>query len=424
MIPVTLVNGLVSRPHEFILTTWQGGANFYLGNGPEATGSYNALNFVTASPLHEAADFSAEARRRTGRHLSPREISRFWYIEGLRQWRAAPIPSLRLGLQKLGLVFNNLEIGDSSDAEFVSIAAAPALSFAWFRFGVFLPLAALSLGCVQRSPFRTFGTLVVLVGLISTAAFFVVGRYRVPWAPALILLAACGFTDLVFLLRNRQWNSLAWRSGLLVLPATILAWWPQTAFASTRWSHSEIYLALACTEAGQVQEAIDALDDARAIGPEGSAQVDEQLRSSFVQHLTKALARPLSAARAVERARLLRQLPQGRKEARRLIDAALEVNPHDPVALRESGAWWLGESANPSSRQRTMAQLRQAALGQPGDLPATLLLALLEADASLLQLPAVRNAGPPSVRLRLVRRILMERGEDGRESRRSADLRP
>lgn len=81
--PVTLVNALVSRPRELILTTWQMGPNFHIGNGPEATGTYAAPAFVTASPAFEGADYAAEASRRAGRSLAPGAVSRFWLAAGL-----------------------------------------------------------------------------------------------------------------------------------------------------------------------------------------------------------------------------------------------------------------------------------------------------------------------------------------------------
>jgi 4-amino-4-deoxy-L-arabinose transferase-like glycosyltransferase len=409
LMPVTAVNAMVSRPHELILTTWQGGANFYIGNGPEAAGRYTTLAFVRGNPLYEAADFAAEAQRRAGRRLSPGEISGFWYREGFHRWKADPIASLSLLLRKLGFVFNNTEIPDSSDAVFVRIAAAPALAWAWISFGVLFPLAVLSFASERRSPFKIFVALVILIGLLSTAAFFVVGRYRVPWAPALILLAAAGVTDLVRLLKNRRWKSFAWRAGLIVMPVTVLAWWPQNAFVPDRWAHGEIYLALAYTEAGQIQAVIDALDDARAIGPGGAAQVDLQLKGDFRHHLARALAGPLATARSLERARLLRQLPPGRTEAKKLIDTALEANPLDPVALRESGAWWLGETGDPRSRQRAEAQLRQAARGQPGDYSAALLLSLLKRDSTPMLSPVAKNAGTDHVRNVLIQKILEKR---------------
>ena len=60
-----LVNAVVSRPHEFILTTWQGGAMFYTGNGPGASG-IGEPPFVRRDPHVEADDFAAEAERRGG----------------------------------------------------------------------------------------------------------------------------------------------------------------------------------------------------------------------------------------------------------------------------------------------------------------------------------------------------------------------
>ena len=319
-----------------------------------------------------------------------------------------PGASLRLFARKLAFVFNNSEIPDSSDAVFVRLAAAPSLAWGWIRFGMLLPLGALCLGSERRSPFMTFVVLVVLIGLLSTAAFFVVGRYRVPWAPALILLAAGGITDLARLIRERRWRSLARYAGMFVVPAAILAWWPQDDLVAERWAHSEIDLAIAYTEAGQVQAVIDALDDARAIGTNGAAEVDALLRGDYRRHLTKAMDGPLAWARGLERARLLRQLPEGRIEVRRLIDAAQRADPRDPAALRESGPWWLGEIAEPANRERAKADLRQAARGQPGDPSAALMLSLLEKDSTLLLSPAVK-AGAGSVRYRIIRRILEDR---------------
>ena len=170
LLPATAVNAVVSRPSEFILTTWQAGANFYIDNGPKASGGYVTLPFVRASPLFEAADFSADARRRSGRRLSYSEISYFWYKEALDRWRTAPIASLRLLLRKIGFVFNKAEIPDSSDAEFVRIAAAPALVYAWIGFGALIPLCALSIASERQSAFRTFVMFAVMIGLLSTTS--------------------------------------------------------------------------------------------------------------------------------------------------------------------------------------------------------------------------------------------------------------
>ena len=79
--PVTLVNAVVSRPHEFILTTWQGGAMFYTGNGPGASG-IGEPPFIRRDPHVEADDFAAEAERRAGDPFTPGEVSSF--LDGRR----------------------------------------------------------------------------------------------------------------------------------------------------------------------------------------------------------------------------------------------------------------------------------------------------------------------------------------------------
>ncbi|MBX6316464.1 MAG: hypothetical protein IRY99_26665, partial [Isosphaeraceae bacterium] len=341
--PVTAINWAVSHPHELILTTWQAGPNFYIGNGPEATGTYAAPAFVEANPAHEAADFAAEARRRSGRDLSPSRVSRFWLMEGLRRWGEAPLASLRLLGWKLILLANNVEIPDNQDMEVVRLVAAPALGLAVLSFGGLAPWATLGLGLGRpaRTPFWWFLVGSTLAGLASTAAFFVVGRYRIPWVPGLLLLGAAGAVDATRRALSRHWRSLASRLLRFALPAAALAWWPIPEPAPDRWGHAAIELALAHFEAGQLEPGIDALDDARALGPGPSARVAELLAGPYHDRLATliglrlALARDLGGAPAWRRARWLRQLPEGRVEARRLLESALATRPEDPGLRRE-----------------------------------------------------------------------------------------
>jgi len=85
LVPVTLRNYGVGG--ELTLTTSQGGANFYIGNNELADGGYVFLPFVRPDPLYEAKDFQAEAERRSGRALTPSQVSRFWFRAGLA-WMA------------------------------------------------------------------------------------------------------------------------------------------------------------------------------------------------------------------------------------------------------------------------------------------------------------------------------------------------
>ena len=185
------MNLAVSHPHEFILTTSQGGAMFYTGNGPGVSG-VGEPSFVRRDPHVEASDFAAEAERRTGRKLTPAQVSSFWMQAGLRQRREAPSASLRFLGFKLGLLLNDLEVPDSQSPDWIALTAAPSLRLAFLSFGWLVPLAALGLARRARDPFLWFLAATTISGLLSTAVFFVLGRYRVPWAPCLALLGRGG----------------------------------------------------------------------------------------------------------------------------------------------------------------------------------------------------------------------------------------
>lgn len=411
--PVVGVNFFSATRPDFMLTTWQLGPNFYIGNGPDATGTYAAPPFLIANPAHEADNFRAEAQRRSRHFLSPGEVSTFWLKEGLKQWRQAPGKSAKLLLWKLLLVGHDFEIPDSQNLEVVRLVASPALGLCALSFGCLIPWAAVGLFRQPRTPFWWFLVVTTAAGLLSTAVFFVVGRYRIPWIPGLALLAAAGIVDLWERARDRRWRSLAARVGLVALPAALLAWWPIPDPAPDRWGHAEIELALAYLADYQLDPTMDAFDDARALGSGPAGRVNELLSGGPVHDR---LAHLISAAYSREsqfepvpellRAHWLRQLPEGRVESRRLLEKAVLERPDDAVALREWGAWWLGELHNPEARAQALAHLHQAALGRTGDPVAAGLLALASHDAAPLDWPAGRRNSAASPRVRLTRAIV------------------
>ena len=236
--PVAAINTAVSRPRELLGTTWQLGPNFFIGNGPQATGTYVAPPFVRGNPTYEAADYATEAMRRVGRPLTVGQVSRFWLEEGLKQWAGAPLVSIKLLFWKLALLSHRFEIPDNQDIEFVRIVAAPALKWGLIDFGIVFPLALFGTSRAPRTSFWWFLSLATWLGLAATAVFFVVGRYRVPWVPGLVLLAAAGAVDLVRMIRAGDRRGVAWRLGVVLLPAIVLSWRPQNDPVPTRWATS------------------------------------------------------------------------------------------------------------------------------------------------------------------------------------------
>ena len=411
--PATLINALVSEPPELILTTWQGGANFYIGNGPEATGAYAEVPWAASNPAFEAEDFASEARRRAGRPLSPTEVSRFWFRAGLDRWRTDPIGAIRLLGRKIRLLGHNDEVADNHHIAFTRLVAVPALGWGFLSFGWVVPWAALGLirSKSDRSPFWGFLVLCTAAGLASTAAFFVVGRYRLPWMPGLILLGASAVVEFFRRIVSQRFRGLLVAILILMLPAALLAWAPSAVPLEDRWGLPLRRLYRAELSANRIQMAINALDDARALGPRPAAALGAMLavgpdHDLFVSLLSS--GSPEEADEMLERIRLLRQIPEGRAESRRQLDEWLQADPDNRRARAESGAWWLGAVHDPDARRHAIEELRRAASGPSGDRSAAILLALLTRDRRVLDLPALRQMGPDPARLRVARAILAE----------------
>jgi 4-amino-4-deoxy-L-arabinose transferase-like glycosyltransferase len=416
--PVTLVNAVVSRPHEFILTTWQGGAMFFTGNGPGASGIGEPA-FIRRDPHVEADDFAAEAERRAQRHLTPGEVSSFWMGEGLRRWREGPIESLGFFGYKLGLLLCDLEIPDSQSPDWVRLVAAPGLGLAFLSFGWLTPLAALGLARGERSPLWWFLVATTALGLISTAAFFVLGRYRVPWAPCVALLAAAGAVDLARRIKARRWAHVTASLLLLAAPVAFFAWRPGADPDPDRWGYFELALVVAQLQAGDLDAAIDALDDARAADPHAVASAAIAGKDWVHDQWKSAVGTAWAAAsNGPERpllrfARLARVVPETHGLAGQMLDEAERTHPESPTLWRERGGWWLGrqhEDGGPA-RQRAVEAYRRAS----SDPSVRIGLALLTSDPSLLDRP------PPShrERARLARAII-----EARRAKSNKRLRP
>jgi hypothetical protein len=416
--PVVVINTLVSNPRELLGTTWQLGPNFYIGNGPGATGTYMAPPFVRAHPSYEAADYAVEAMRRAGRPLTPGQVSRFWLTEGLRQWGVAPLQSIRLLVRKLGLLIHRLEIPDNQDIEFVRIVAAPALGLGFVDFGILFPLATVGLLRVPRTRFWWFLSLATGLGLVATAVFFVVGRYRVPWVPGLALLAAAGLVDLIKCFRLGDWRGLAWRAGLVGLPAALLSWRPLADPAPARWGNQLVALALADLRAGQLDPAIDALDLARASSSHAADRVrelsvDGPFHDLLFAEVQRAFGRSEVSAdgtsASIRQARLLRQLPERSAQARSLLEARLQANSADAAANRELGALLLSWPRAASDRTLALQALQRGSDGARGDLRATLLFALATSRPQLLNRAAPEVGSSEKMLMTLVRAVLASR---------------
>ena len=182
VLPVTVAN--VVGGGELILVSWNGGINFYLGNGE------NSESLTAIQPGHAWDALQLEPRR-AGVESHAAE-SGFWFRRGLREAVADPLAwTVNLGRKTIRLL-DARETPRNTDYE-DERRDSRILSLPLPGFGLVAPLAFL--GFVARgSRSRTralLGWALAAVAL-ENLLFFVTGRYRVAAVPALCVLAGAG----------------------------------------------------------------------------------------------------------------------------------------------------------------------------------------------------------------------------------------
>ncbi|MFQ5767885.1 MAG: tetratricopeptide repeat protein, partial [Acidobacteriota bacterium] len=193
--PTALRNRLLGG--EWVLTTSQGGQNFYLGNNPtNRNGRYEPLPFVGANPKYEEKGFASEARRRTGRALTPVQVSHYWLGQALRWIKRHPAAWLHLTWLKLRNFWGAYEVPDNLDY-YLYRRTAPVLKLPLPGFGLVAPLALLGAWLLRKT--QGWPRVLLLYAALyssSVIAFFVFSRYRLAMMPALFPLAGRGLLEI------------------------------------------------------------------------------------------------------------------------------------------------------------------------------------------------------------------------------------
>lgn len=184
VLPVALRNGIVGG--DFLPTTFQGGVNFYIGNNPEADGTYQPIVPGKQIPALERQEPVRVAEQELGRKLSPAEVSSYWMGKSLAWAAEHPGDFLRLQLRKIGMFWSWYEWPDAVDYYWVrSRWLAPV------EFGAVMLLALAGLWMIRREPGPFAPALLFALGwMLTTVIFFLFSRYRLPAVPALMILAA------------------------------------------------------------------------------------------------------------------------------------------------------------------------------------------------------------------------------------------
>jgi tetratricopeptide (TPR) repeat protein len=243
---------------DFVLVSYAGGMNLFIGNNPDARGEFDVPRIVPTAladdPEEQRAVFAALAERASGRALAPSEISAYWAGRALAFVREQPAAWLRLMARKVLLSFNAYEPWNVRSPTLARDAAA-GLRLPLLGFGVVAPLAAIGLFATRRQWVRLLPLYVWLATVwLSLWAFFVLARYRVAAVPVLALFAAAGIAAVVRAFRGRRVREIA-ALGLSLAGLAVAVNWP---IARENLGIAWYNVANRYRERGEYERAIDA----------------------------------------------------------------------------------------------------------------------------------------------------------------------
>ena len=279
LLPVVARNYAVDG--GFYITTSQFGSNFYIGNNPQADGTYASIRFGRGAPEFERIDATEVAEASVGRSLSPSEVSSYWTGRALGFITSEPIAWLRLTGRKVLLLVNRTEMLDTESQESYVAWSAPIAILGWVgHFGLLVPLAVFGLIVTWRDRQRLWILHALIVTYaISVVMFYVFARYRYPLVPFLLLFAAAGLGHLIgspFDSRQRTFRALSfaqgWRSWqpVALLAAAIFANVPMLS-PTLMQAITENNLGTALQEQQRYDEAIRHHERAIALAPDYAA---------------------------------------------------------------------------------------------------------------------------------------------------------
>jgi len=188
----------------------ESGMHFYIGNNPDATGTYQKPRGIDASATGHTEQARKIAEKISKRKLTDDEVNRFWFLQGRRFIRERPKEWLALELRKFFLLANAYEIPNDENYD-AARRNSRVLSLPLFSYGLIGALGVLGIWLNREK--WTAGTALLLFFLVSYAvtllATFVTSGYRLPVHIPLILFSASAIDRTKALWDARQFKTLA-----------------------------------------------------------------------------------------------------------------------------------------------------------------------------------------------------------------------
>jgi 4-amino-4-deoxy-L-arabinose transferase-like glycosyltransferase len=260
LLPVALRNGIVGG--DFLPTSSQGGVNFYIGNNPQADGTYQPIVPGKQTPELERKEPARVAEQALGRPLSAGEVSSYWLGRSLDWVQRHSGDFLRLQLRKLRMFWSWYEWPDAVDYYYVK-GLSPVLRLPLLEFGGAAILFAAGLLLARKHLGDFAPALLLALGwMASTVLFFLFSRYRVPAVPALLVLGGVVLAEIPASWRSRRQVALG-MAGLCAVALLL----PHAAGFEPRMDLVEYNLGRLDEESGLPEEAGEHYRAAFALNP-------------------------------------------------------------------------------------------------------------------------------------------------------------
>jgi tetratricopeptide (TPR) repeat protein len=262
LLPVAARNA--SLGGGFLPTTSQGGVNFWIGNNPQADGTYRPLVPGKQIPSYEREEARRLASQALGRPLAADEVSGYWFRRALSWAGSSPLAWARLQLQKLRIYGSGYEWPDAVDYYWMKTISLP-LRLPLLEWSAAALLALWGLFLERRRLSAWAPVLLFELGwMLSVVAFFVFSRYRLPAVPGLLLLAAAplSIAGEAFGRGDRR------RSGAMFAGVALLWLLPHLAGYSPRVELVEFNLGRLAEEQGDLSAAAHHYQQTLAVNPD------------------------------------------------------------------------------------------------------------------------------------------------------------
>lgn len=337
--PCAVRNYVVGR--DFVPISSNGGVNLFIGNNPEANGTFKAPG---PWPAHLAESSTVYAEAVLGRPLKPSEVSAFFTREAATYVLTRPGDYLTKVGRRLRLLVSAYEIPNHMDFNFFR-ARSTVLKVLPFTWGIVIPwaLAGAVLAAPRREFWPTMALAVVYLGSLATL-FFVTGRYRFPAFPLLAVLAVAGVAALAAAARARAWRKIA-VGAAVVVAGYVAAYWPPPPKIVVPDAYSYHHLGAVYASRGDDRAAAKAYGKAVALVPEDAFSWNNlglaYIRLGDLAAAERALARALELspdnADALNSYGTVLLCQQRFGEAERYVAGALALEPGNVPALVNYG---------------------------------------------------------------------------------------